>query len=111
MSDSHRCELVDEVRRFDATTEERFDRVAYALAAFRLLRTPGLTVAVYLRRAGTRFEAVRDLRGDDGARWALCGVSPRESRAQIARAVAELSGIEDVPYAVDLLSRIDGADG
>ena len=100
----HRA-FVDEVREIEPADPEEFDRVGFALEAVSMLRGARLTVAVYLRRAGLRVDAVRDLRGGDGARWVMLGVPPRASRAQIAHALAELAGVTNVPYAFDVLLR------
>ena len=95
--------FIDEVRRFEDADAEDFDRVAFTIQALRALRPARLTVAVYPRRSGLHVDSVRDLRGGDGARWAMFGVPPRASRAQIAHALAELAGVSDVPYAIDVM--------
>lgn len=103
MSRAHRFEVVDENRTREAEDPEAFDRVAFALRALGALRPPGLTVAVYRRHGAMKVDTVRDLRGGEGARWAMGGIPPRASRAHIALALAELAGVTDVPYAVDIL--------
>lgn len=95
--------FVDEVREIDDGDPEEFDRVGFALEAVAALPPAKLTVAVYPRRAGLRIDAVRDLRRGQGARWVMFGVPPRASRAQIAHALAELAGVTNVPYALDVL--------
>jgi hypothetical protein len=100
----HRA-FVDEVREIEPSDPEEFDRVGFALQAVSMLHGARITVAVYRRRAGLRVEAVRDLRGGDGARWVMLGVPPRASRAQIVHALAELAGVTNVPYALDVLIR------
>jgi hypothetical protein len=100
----HRA-FIDEVREIEPSDPEEFDRVGFALEAVSALRGARLTVAVYPRRAGLRVEAVKDLRGGEGARWVMLGVPPRASRAQIAHALADLAGVTNVPYALDILLR------
>lgn len=100
----HRA-FVDEVREIEPADPEEFDRVGFALEAVSALHGARLTVAVYPRRAGLRIDAVRDLRSGEGARWVMLGVPPRASRAQIAHALAELAGVTNVPYALDVLLR------
>jgi hypothetical protein len=95
--------FIDEVRSFEATDAEDFDRVDFAIQALRTLRPPRLTVAVYRRHSGIRVDSVRDLRGGEGARWAMIGVPPRASRAQIAHAIAELAGVSSLPYGIDVM--------
>jgi hypothetical protein len=95
--------FVDEVREIQGSDPEEFDRVGFALEAVRALSGARLTVAVYARHAGLRIDSVRDLRAGDGARWVMLGVPPRASRAQIAHALADVAGVTDVPYALDVL--------
>jgi len=97
--------FVDETREIEAGDPEEFDRVGFALEAVSALRGARLTVAVYRRRAGLRVDAVRDLRGGDGARWVMLGIPARASRAQIAHALADVAGMTNVPYAFDVLLR------
>jgi hypothetical protein len=97
--------FVDEVREIEAADPEEFDRVGFALDVAGALRGARLTVAVYSRRAGLRVDAVRDLRGGEGARWVMLGVPPRASRAQIAYALADVAGVTKVPYILDVLLR------
>ena len=99
--------FIDEIREVEPSDPEEFDRIGFALEAVSALRGARLTVAVYPRRAGLRVEAVRDLRGGEGARWVMLGVPPRASRAQIAHALADLAGVTKVPYAIDVLMRAD----
>jgi hypothetical protein len=40
----------------------------------------------------------------------MVGIPPRASRAQIAHAIADLAGVTDVPYAVDVLLNDANAD-
>jgi len=58
--------------------------------------------AVYGNRGQLRIEQGRAL--GDASAWALLGVLPHASRASIARALVELSGLEGAPFLVDLLS-------
>src|SRR5262245_10084926 len=101
----HRA-FVDEAREVQPADPEEFDRVGFALEAVSALRGARLTVAVYPRRSGLRVDAVPDLRGGEGARWVMFGVPPRASRAQIAHALADLAGVTNVPYALDVLLRV-----
>lgn len=91
---------IEAERRFEARSSERFDRVAYALELLKVL-SPQLTVGVY----GTlRHMHVERGRLSSKGPWALFGVPPHATRESIARAVAELSGVESAPFVVDLLS-------
>lgn len=109
MADRSNVLFVDRVRLYEAVDPEEFDRIDFAMQALRLLRPRRLTVAVYRRHAELRIECVRDLAQGEGARWAMVGIPPRASRAQIAHALAELAGVADVPYALDVLLRAEPA--
>lgn len=102
-TDPHRYELVDEERRFEASDPEHFDRVAFALRALDILNPANMTVAVYERSGGFFVERVRDLRHGPRAMWAMLGIPPRASRAQIALTLLELAGVGHEPFLVDLL--------
>ena len=106
MAERANSHTVQAERVFEAHSEERFNRIAYVIELLRLLN-PALRVAVYRNRGQVRVERGRGL-GGEGA-WALFGVPPQATRESIARAVAELSGLADEPFVVDLLSRARSA--
>ena len=91
---------IQEERRYEARSGERFNRVAYAMQLLRLLNPP-LRVAVYSNYRHVKVERGRGL-GAEGP-WALFGVPPHATRESIARALVELSGLEREPFLVDLL--------
>ena len=95
--DSH---TIQEERRYEARSGERFNRVAYAMQLLKLLNPP-LRVAVYSNYRHVQVQQGRGL-GAEGP-WALFGVPPHATRESIARALAELSGLEKEPFLVDLL--------
>jgi hypothetical protein len=101
-------EHVETVRDYEYRDLERFDRIAYAMHALRLLSPPRVTVAVYRAGLRLRVERGRDLRAGAGATWATLGIPPHASRRQIALAVADLAGLAGAPYVVDLL--VNAAD-
>lgn len=92
---------IEAERQLEARSSEVFDRVAYTIQLLKLLNPP-LTVAVYGNRGQLRIEQGRAL--GDASAWALLGVPPHASRASIARALVELSGLEGALFLVDLLS-------
>jgi hypothetical protein len=96
-------EYVDEARHFEPADSESFDRIAFALRALDWLQPPRVTVALYSRRRELRIETGRDLKSGYGASWAMVGIPPHASRRHIAHALAELAGLEDVPFIVDLV--------
>ena len=87
-------------RAFEARSSETFNRIAFAMAVLKVLNPP-LRVAVY---AGSRQLLVQRGRGlgSEGP-WALFSVPPHATREGIARALAELSGVDEEPFLVDLL--------
>jgi hypothetical protein len=101
-------EHVETVRDYEYRDLERFDRIAYAMHALRLLSPAKTTVAIYRAGLRLRVERGRDLRAGAGATWATLGIPPHASRRQIALAVAELAGVAEVPFVVDLL--VNAAD-
>lgn len=101
LRDTH-FELVDPARLVEYHDPSDFDRLAFAMRALRRLRTGKMTVAVYSAVNALQVERGLDRR-KDGASWALVGIPPHASREHIAYALAELAGVESVPYAVQML--------
>jgi hypothetical protein len=100
MASRDNTHTIEEDRRFEARSAERFNRIAYAMQLLKLLNPP-LRVAVYSNFRHVKVEQGRGL-GAEGP-WALFGVPPHASRESIARALAELTGLEREPFLVDLL--------
>lgn len=96
-------ELIDEQRRIEFRDAEEFDRIAFAMRALRRLRPKRMKVAVYEAVSSLHVESGRDFKRGEGATWAIVGIPPRASREHIAYALAELAGVESVPYAVQML--------
>ncbi len=96
-------EHVEPIRQYEYRDPERFDRIAYALHALDVLAPPALTVAVYPANLHLHVERGNDHRAGPPAEWAILGIPPHASRRQIAVAVADLAGLADTPYVVDLL--------
>jgi hypothetical protein len=88
-------------RVLDETSDERFDRTAFAMHALELVRPPRTTVAV-CPGARLRVEMGRTWGRDPAERWAMLSIPPRASRRAIATAIAELARAPR-PYVLDLL--------
>jgi hypothetical protein len=88
-----------------AESDEAFDRMAFAMRLVRLLRPKDMTVIFHESYHGVRVERGRDYGRGGAATWAMLGISPKASRERIALAVAEVAGVERVPFIVDLLVR------
>jgi hypothetical protein len=97
--DSHHATIAE--RRFEARSNESFDRIAYAMRVLGVLR-PKITVAVYPRQRDLSVES-GSAAGADGRRWALVGIPPHATRESIARALLELSDAREQPFLGDLL--------
>lgn len=96
-------ELHEEARRLEYRDHEDFDRLAFAVRALRKLRPRRMKVALYQAVSSLRVESGRDFRRGEGATWAIVGIPPHASREHIAYALAELAGVESVPYAVQMV--------
>jgi hypothetical protein len=101
--------VADEARRFDRRSLERFDRIAFAMRALRVVRPEHMRVAVYTRTTHLRIERGRDL-DHERSSWALVGIPPDASRQSIALALAELAGLGGAPFVVDLLCAAGSAE-
>ena len=84
------------------TSDEAFDRVAFAARALEIVRPVRTRVAICEGSFRVRVESGRRWGGPEGARWAIVSVPPRASRRAIVLAIAELAG-DAVPYAFDVL--------
>jgi hypothetical protein len=86
----------------DETSDEAFDRAAFARRAVDIVRPPRTTVAICEGATRMRVESGRawGLGPDD--RWAMLAIPPRASRRAIVLAVAELARVPP-PYALDVL--------
>ena len=105
--DTHYDEL-DRQRRIEYRDPSDFDRIEFAMRALRRLRPKRMTVAVYQAVSTMRIEQGRNLHHGEGGSWAIVGIPPHASREHIAFALAELAGVESVPYAVQMLLAADG---
>jgi hypothetical protein len=97
-----RYHYVDQQRDFEPGSLETFDRMAFAARALGLLRPP-LSVALYPRASKLQVERASTTVAKLGKPWAVVGIPVNASRRHIAYALAELSGVEDLPYVVDML--------
>jgi hypothetical protein len=90
----------------DETSDERFDRTAFARRALELVQPPRTRVAVYEAAQRMRVESGRiwgaSRPGEAPRRWAMLGIPPKASRRAIALAVAELAQ-HSSPYVLDVL--------
>lgn len=86
----------------DETSDEAFDRAAYARRALDIVRPPRTTVAICEGAARMRVEQGRVWGSGPGERWAMLAIPSRASRRAIALAVAELARVP-APYALEVL--------
>ncbi|HEY2512716.1 MAG TPA: hypothetical protein VGI39_17735 [Polyangiaceae bacterium] len=88
------------------TSEERFDRLAFAERAVALLKPANMRVAIAEGRSRVVVEAGRTWGRPGGGHWAMLCVPPMASRRAIAVAVAALAGAGAKalePYVLDAL--------
>jgi len=105
--DEHHLEWAEHERDDAAESNETFDRIAFAMRLLRVLAPKNLTVVFHESYRSVRVERSHSFARATGARWAMVGISPRASRQVIALAMAEVAGVERVPFVVDLLARMD----
>ncbi|KYF51001.1 hypothetical protein BE08_43700 [Sorangium cellulosum] len=98
---------IDRERHVEYRDPSEFDRIAFAMRALDRLRPRRMTVAVYPALAALRVERGKNLHRGEGGSWAIVGIPPHASREHIAYALAELAGVESVPYAVQTLLAAD----
>jgi hypothetical protein len=91
----------------DETSDERFDRAAFARRAIDIVRPRCTTIAICEGAARLRVESGRRW-GRDPEKWALLAIPTHASRRAIALAVAQLA-TGAAPYALDVL--MDEAEG
>ncbi len=96
-------EKVEPRRSIEYRDHDDFDRIAFAMRALRRLRTSGMTIAVYQAVSDLRVESGRDHGKGPGRRWAVVGIPPHASREHIAYALAELAGVQSMPFTIQTL--------
>ena len=95
--------MIEESRRFDRRPLDRFDRIDFAMRALSIVGPREMRVAVYQRNRDLCIERGTDLGPGKLPGWALLGIPPDASRESIALAVAEIAGVAEAPFVVDLL--------
>ncbi len=91
--DPHHYEYREQVREFERTPEQRFDRVAFAIRALNLLQIPRMRVAVFASRR-LHVEWGRQLGSSPDARWAMVGIPSDASARSIVLALSEITRSE-----------------
>lgn len=74
------------------TSDERFDRVAFAQRAIAIVRPHRTRIAICQGARKLHVEHGRQWGGTPGERWAMLAIPPHASRRAIALAVAEIAG-------------------
>jgi hypothetical protein len=86
----------------DETSDESFDRAAFARRALDIVRPPRTTVAICEGALRMRVESGRAWGLGPDARWAMLAIPPHASRRAIALAVTGLARVPP-PYALEVL--------
>lgn len=79
---------------------QRFDRVAFALRALRLLIPPNTRIAVF-RSSRLQVTQGIDLGRGPGARWVMLGLPWDASAESIVLALTEIAGVGQHPYTLE----------
>ncbi|MEO8878217.1 MAG: hypothetical protein ABI461_21670 [Polyangiaceae bacterium] len=100
--DEHRAPFVDPDRELieAESSEERFDRVAFAMMALDRVPPRIPTIAVYESRAG------RGVRVDEGRNWAVLSVPRSASKRAIIHAVAAIAKSPIPPFSLASLESL-----
>jgi hypothetical protein len=99
----HAVELAPERERaVNETSDEPFDRLAFAQHALDVVRPVRTTVAICGGASRMRVESGRTWGAARDERWVMLAIPARASRRAIALAVAELAQVPP-PYALDVL--------
>ncbi len=86
------------------TSDERFDRVAFAQRAIAIVRPPRTRIAICGGARQLHVAHGRQWGGAPGERWAMLAIPAHASRRAIALAVAEIAGEHaDEPWIFDVL--------
>ncbi|MCL2725094.1 MAG: hypothetical protein FWD69_11720 [Polyangiaceae bacterium] len=98
-------ERVEQIEDIAQSSNENFDRMAFAERAVALVRPRDTTVAICPGSRSVKLEAGRQWGHGLQARWAVLTVTSNASRSAIARAVLGLhqAASPTRPYALDLL--------
>ena len=100
--EDRRYEVVGEQHGYEVVDESPFDRIAFAMHALDILRPAGLRIVVYERTTDFRVERGREP-SRPGEDWAMVGIPPHASRERIAWGLAELAGVDHVPFIIDVI--------
>lgn len=109
--DTHRYEHHIAVRELERSPQLRFDRLAFALKAVRLLRIPKTRVAVFPSHR-LSVDSGRELGAMVGSRWVMVGIPSDASARSIVSALSEIilteedsKGLQAAWAAAELLER------
>ena len=98
-------QLVVEQHDYTLRDPSRFNRLDYAMRALEILKPKGMKIVVYERIGQMRIERGPEPRRGPEASWASVGIPPHASREHIAVGLAELAGVSNMPYMLDVLLR------
>ncbi len=100
--EDRRYEIVEEQHGYELRDDSQFDRIAFAMRALDILKPSRMRVVVYERTTDFSIERGREP-SRPGQRWAMVGIPPHASRERIAWGLAELAGVDHVPFMVDVI--------
>ncbi len=97
---AYRYEVRSRAVEYERQPWQRFDRVAFALRALRLLIPTDTRIAVF-RSSHLHLTQGLDLARGPGARWVLLGIPWDASAESIVLALAQLAGVGQQPYSLE----------
>ena len=85
---------------YERQPRRRFDRVAFALLALRVLMPPNIRIAVF-RSNRLQVSQGLDLVRGPGARWVMLGIPSDASAESIVLALTQIEGVGQHPYTLE----------
>ncbi|MEM1028830.1 MAG: hypothetical protein AAF928_14955 [Myxococcota bacterium] len=101
-ADENRYERVARNASFEWYDRHAFDRLAFANRVLDLIQPKDMSVVLYRGVRELRIER-RQRRPGSKRSWASVAIPPHVPPERIVYALAELAGVADVPFVVDLL--------
>jgi len=100
--DDNRHERVERKHDFEWHDHRRFDRIAFAHRVLDIIQPKNMSVVLYRGVSEMRIER-RPSRPGSRLSWASVSIPPHVPPERIVYALAELAGVADVPFVIDLL--------
>lgn len=100
--DENRYERFEKKYDFEWRDHRHFDRLAFAHRVLDIIQPKNMSVVLYRGVDEMRVER-RQSRPGSRLSWATVSIPPHAPPERIVYALAELAGVADVPFVIDLL--------